>query len=110
MTCLISETEYGISIIESTSEAEKMPKPDGVTCNLVSRTLTRGTMVYRPQKPYTTDGMAANRSIIFLKMFGIIHLGKYSPRKSAAAIENGAEINKARKDVIRVPIKNGNIP
>jgi len=96
--------------MESTIDAENIPKPAAGTCNLISSALTKGATVNKPQKPYTTDGMAARSSITFRNMLGITPFGKYSPKKSAAAIENGADINSAKKDVIRVPIKNGNMP
>ena len=98
--------------MERTKDAENMPKPtdEDEICIFISNSLTKGTTVYNPQKPYTTEGIAAKSSIIFLNIFGITPLVKYSPKKRAAAIENGADIKSARKEVIMVPIKNGNIP
>ncbi|WP_225974260.1 hypothetical protein [Arachidicoccus ginsenosidivorans] len=37
-------------------------------------------------------------------------LGKYSPKKTAMAIEKGIEIMSAKKEVMSVPAKNGNAP
>ena len=54
--------------------------------------------------------MAASNSITFRKEEAIVPFGKYSPKNIAAAIEKGADISNARKDVRRVPTKKGSIP
>jgi len=43
-------------------------------------------------------------------MLGIVPFEWYSPRKIAAATENGADIIKAKNEVSKVPIRKGNIP
>src|SRR5690349_18834082 len=96
--------------MDKTIAAVKFPNPEGGRCNFNSSDLTSGATVNSPQKPYTTDGMAARISIMFLKVDAIVPLGKYSPKKIAAANEKGAEIVSARNEVRRVPIKKGNIP
>src|SRR6476661_774586 len=99
-----------MSIIDKTIAAVKIPRPDGGKCILSSNDLTSGATVKSPQKPYTTDGIAARISIMFLNVDAMVPLGKYSPKKMAAASDKGAEIVNARNEVRSVPIKKGSIP
>ncbi len=61
--------------MDNTIDAVKIPTPGAGMCNFTSIALTNGATVYNPQKPYTTEGIAANKSITFRKIFGIRPFG-----------------------------------
>lgn len=69
-----------------------------------------GTSTRSPQNPYITEGIPAMRSIIFCKKIAILPFLKYSPNSIAVDIEKGRLIKRERKDVIKVPTRNGRIP
>src|SRR5580692_8300198 len=57
-----------------------------------------------------TDGTAAISSTAFFRNSENQPRGKYSPRNIATANEKGMEMIRARKDVIKVPIRKGSAP
>lgn len=56
------------------------------------------------------EGIPAKRSTIELTMVAILVFLKYSPLNNAIDIEKGIQKNKARSEVISVPVMKGRAP